>query len=88
MEAMATGMPILAANAVALPELVEEGVNGYLFEATTEDLARKMLIMLEHRDRWTAMGENSMDRMRRHDMPSVLGRGGGGVRGIGGRLTG
>ena len=73
MEAMATGMPILAANAVALPELVEEGVNGYLFEATTEDLARKMLIMLEHRDRWTAMGENSMDRMRRHDMPSVLG---------------
>ena len=73
MEAMATSMPILVADAVALPELVENGVNGYLFEATAEDLARKMLTMLEHRDRWEEMGENSMDRMRGHDMPAVLG---------------
>ncbi len=72
MEAMATGMPVLVANAVALPELVEDGVNGYLFEATPDDLSRKILLMLEHRDRWEAMGENSMARMQRHDMPSVL----------------
>ena len=72
MEAMATGMPILAANAVALPELVEDGVNGYLFEATPEDLARKMLLMLEHRDRWEVMGQDSMARMQKHDMPTVL----------------
>ena len=72
MEAMATGLPILAANAVALPELVEEDVNGYLFEATTEDLAHKMLLMLERRDDWEAMGQNSLARMQRHAMPSVL----------------
>lgn len=72
MEAMATGLPILAVNAVALPELVEDGVNGYLFEATPEDLARKMLLMLEHRDHWNAMGQSSMERIQRHDMTSVL----------------
>ena len=72
MEAMATGLPILAVNAVALPELVEDGVNGYLFEATPEDLAQKMLLMLEHRDHWKAMGQSSMERIQRHDMTSVL----------------
>ena len=32
MEAMASGLPIVAANAVALPHLVHDGENGYLFE--------------------------------------------------------
>ena len=72
MEAMATGLPVLVANAVALPELVEDGVNGYLFEANQDDLSRKMLLMLEHRDRWEWMGKSSMDRIQRHDMTSAL----------------
>ena len=72
MEAMATGLPILVANAVALPELVENGVNGFLFEPTVEDLAAKMLLILEHRDRWQAMGERALADMQRHDMPTVL----------------
>jgi glycosyltransferase involved in cell wall biosynthesis len=72
MEGMASGLPILVANAVALPELLEEGVNGFLFEPTVEDLARKMLLMLDHRDRWESMGEHGMASMQRHDMPAVL----------------
>ncbi len=72
MEAMASGLPILAVNAVALPELVEDGVNGYLFDATPEDLARKMLLMLESRDLRESMGRNSLDRVKSHDMPFVL----------------
>ena len=31
MEAMASGLPIIAANAMALPELVHHGENGFLF---------------------------------------------------------
>ena len=72
MEAMASGLPILVANLFALPELLEEGVNGFLFEPTVEDLARKMLVMLEHRDRWESMGEHGLASMQRHDMPVVL----------------
>lgn len=33
MEAMASGLPVIAANAVALPELVHHGQNGFLFKA-------------------------------------------------------
>ena len=32
MEAMATGLPVVAANAMALPHLVHDGENGFLFE--------------------------------------------------------
>jgi glycosyltransferase involved in cell wall biosynthesis len=72
MEAMAVGLPALAADAVALPELVQDGFNGFLFELTTEDLADKMLLMLDHRDRWQAMADNSVATIQQHDMPRVL----------------
>jgi glycosyltransferase involved in cell wall biosynthesis len=53
LEAMATGLPVLAANAKALPELVVPGVNGDLFEpGHPEDLARKMIRMTEIEIAW------------------------------------
>ena len=71
-EAMPTGLPILAVNLVALPELVQNGVNGYLFESMVEDLADKMPLMLALRDRWEDLGQSSLDQVRVHDMPAVL----------------
>ena len=72
MEAMATGLPILAANAVALPELIEEGGNGFLFQHTPEDLARQMVRMLADRHDWRRMGRRSLELIQVHDMPQVL----------------
>ncbi len=60
LEAMATGRPVLLANARALPELVEPGVNGYLFRpGDPEDAARYMNRLVEARDRWPEMGAAS-----------------------------
>ena len=43
MEAMASGLPVVAANAMALPHLVHDGENGYLFEpGDAQDLADKL----------------------------------------------
>lgn len=43
MEAMASGLPVIAANAMALPHLCHDGVNGYLFTADdVDDLAAKL----------------------------------------------
>jgi glycosyltransferase involved in cell wall biosynthesis len=72
MEAMATGLPVLAANAVALPELVKEGENGYLFSLDPADLADKMLKMLSQQESWTGMGEKSLAYIQVHDAPSAL----------------
>ena len=60
LEAMATGRPVLLANARALPELVEVGVNGYLFRpGDPEDAARYMRRLLDERGRWPEMGAAS-----------------------------
>ena len=41
MEAMASGLPVVAANAMALPHLVHDGENGYLFEPGDIDGLRR-----------------------------------------------
>jgi glycosyltransferase involved in cell wall biosynthesis len=47
MEAMASGLPIVAANAMALPHLVHDGENGFLFEpGNVEELAEKLTRVL------------------------------------------
>ena len=43
LEALASGRPVLAANAGVLPEIVQNGVNGFLFEPNSpSDLAKKI----------------------------------------------
>ena len=47
MEAMASGLPVVAANAMALPHLVHDGENGFLFEpGNADDLAAKLTQVL------------------------------------------
>jgi len=75
LEAMATGRPVLAANARALPELVENGVNGYLFRpGDAEDVARRMNQLVAERDRWAEMGQASWERVRLHSLENTLRR--------------
>lgn len=48
MEALASGLPVVAANAMALPHLVRDGINGYLFEPGDVDaFARRLADVLE-----------------------------------------
>jgi len=73
LEAMATGRPILAANARALPELVAHGVNGYLFRPDDpQDAALWMARLLDERDRWPAMGQASLERARAHSLENTI----------------
>ena len=47
LEAMASALPVVAANAMALPHLVHDGENGYLFEpGNVKDLAAKLTTVL------------------------------------------
>ena len=74
MEAMASGLPIVAANAVALPHLVHDGENGYLFEpGNVEELAARLTDVLtaapEERLR---MQQASLDGVTIHDINRTL----------------
>jgi glycosyltransferase involved in cell wall biosynthesis len=75
LEAMACGLPVLAANANALPELVASGVNGFLFKpGDIEDAARSIAQFADQPETWQGMGRASRAKVRRHSMTMTLQR--------------
>lgn len=74
MEAMASGLPVVAADAMALPHLVHDGENGYLFDPPSrDDLAAKLTAVLtaapEERLR---MQQASLEGVKVHDIDRTL----------------
>lgn len=72
MEGMASGLPVLAVNAVALPELVKNGVNGYLFELDAEELAQKMELITQDKKKLHQMAEKSLEIISEHDVNHTM----------------
>ncbi len=69
LEAMASGLPIVAPNAGALPELVHDGQNGYLFKPDdVGDLAAKLSLILHHPSAARKMGEQSLALVGQHEV--------------------
>jgi glycosyltransferase involved in cell wall biosynthesis len=74
MEAMASGRPIVAADAMALPHLVHDGDNGYLFppddvEAFADRLLRVLTASQSELDR---LSENSLHLIQSHDIDNTI----------------
>ncbi len=60
LEEMACGIPVIGANALALPESIIPGKTGLLFELYNEnDLAEKMSWMISHDSERRKMGKNA-----------------------------
>ena len=48
LEAMASGMPVIGSRIGGIPELIDDGVTGYLFNPSdATDLAAKMTLLME-----------------------------------------
>ena len=74
MEAMASGRPVIGANAMALPHLVHDGDNGYLFTPDDHlDLSSKLRRILEaDQAELDRMSENSVHLIQAHDINRTL----------------
>ena len=74
MEAMASGRPVVAANAMALPHLVHNGDNGYLFEPDdVDDFAEKLsLVLTADQSELDRLSENSLHLIQAHDIERTL----------------
>lgn len=68
LEAMSASCPVVLANALALPHLVDEGHNGFLFEpGNATDLAAKLAYILDLPEQEReAMGERSHEMVKAH----------------------
>ncbi len=73
LEALACAKPVLLADAVALPEWVRPGLNGYLFKpGDAQDAARQMELLAEQADRWPGMGQASLEIARGHGLEDIV----------------
>ncbi len=73
MEAMATGLPVIGVRAMALPELIQPGINGCLFEAGDKDgLADCITTVFSDDSLRKEMGRASLAIIARHDIEQTI----------------
>ncbi|CAN5367474.1 hypothetical protein BH11ACT3_BH11ACT3_10040 [soil metagenome] len=74
MEALASGLPVVAANAMALPHLVHPDVNGYLFEPGNIDQFAEYLtkVLTMPQDELDHLKRGSLRTVEAHDIQRTL----------------
>jgi glycosyltransferase involved in cell wall biosynthesis len=73
MNAMACGLPVVAANSYALPELVHHEENGFLFApGDSEEMAGYLDRLVDDADLRSQMGAKSLEIIATHDRLKVL----------------
>ena len=73
MEAVACGLPVVAANSYALPELVHHGENGYLFQpGNSDEMASYVDKLLADPALRTKMGQKSLEVIAKHERSKIL----------------
>lgn len=73
MEAMAAGLPVIASRVGALPELVEDGVNGYLLGAhDIQGWTEKIDHLLENPELRESMSRRSIEKITERDLEKTV----------------
>lgn len=75
LEAMASGLPVVASRSGGIPQLIQDGENGLLCEEkNSEELAEKLKLLLEDEDMRRRLCENSREIVNRYDYSSLAER--------------
>jgi glycosyltransferase involved in cell wall biosynthesis len=73
LEAMAAGLPIVATNVGGNPEVIKEGVNGYLVEPkNSEQIADRIDWLLGNKDVWSVINENNLRDVRNYSWKNTI----------------
>ncbi len=65
LEAMAGGVPVVAANVDGIPQAIRDGIDGLIFEpGNAADLAEKVLRFQDKKIDWQAVRQSALDRQR------------------------
>ena len=60
LEAMATGLPIIAVSACGASDTIQDGINGYLTSENRDEFSNKVLELLNDEDKLKRMSEESL----------------------------
>ncbi|KST69930.1 glycosyltransferase [Mastigocoleus testarum] len=66
-EAMAMGLPVVSTFHGGIPELVKDGVSGFLVPEKDETaIAEKLIYLIEHPEIWSSMGSSGREYVEAH----------------------
>ncbi|MBD0336289.1 MAG: glycosyltransferase [Cyanobacteria bacterium Co-bin13] len=72
-EAMALGLPVVSTDHGGIPELVEDGISGFLVpESDANAIAHKLVYLIEHPEIWPQMGQAGRAYVAAHYDLAVL----------------
>jgi glycosyltransferase involved in cell wall biosynthesis len=75
LEAMASGLPVVSTRVSGLPEIVKEGINGFLVEpGNPEQLAEKILLLLKNDETRAMMSANNKESVKQYSWENVIGK--------------
>lgn len=67
MEAMAMGLPVISTWHSGIPEMIKDGVSGFLVpERNVEELAKKINYLIQHPEIWEKMGRAGRKQIEQH----------------------
>ena len=73
LEAMASGLPIVATDVRGLPEIIKDGENGFLVEPKNpEQIAEKVLLLLEDGELRERISNNNREEVKKYSWKSVV----------------
>jgi glycosyltransferase involved in cell wall biosynthesis len=73
MEAMASGLPAIGVNAVALPELVHDKENGFLYEeGDSKALSNAIVTIFSDTALHEKMSQRSLEIIQHHDINKTM----------------
>lgn len=71
-EAMACGIPVISTPVGVMPDVIENGVNGWLVEWSANELASRILLLLVNPTARTAMGEAGRHAVQKFEAEKVV----------------
>ncbi|HLV34991.1 MAG TPA: glycosyltransferase, partial [Spirillospora sp.] len=72
-EAMASGIPVVGSNVGGMPEIIQQGINGYMFEPGDLDtMVAQVRELVENPDKRRAMGRAARESMCKMSWEEVM----------------
>lgn len=74
LEAMASGLPVVASNSGGIPDIIKDGVNGFLSEErNSKSIAEKVNMILDDNELYKKIQKQSLNTVKQYDY-DVIGR--------------